>query len=222
METKDKSWKIVKQDSSNEDQYLLGFFNSETHAQENIPYILRKYNRDYITSADSLLIKPVNPEKIYMPVCTDYMHYVRSLIPKQDWERVMDSDTSVEIDENSLMCGGATYYYLSRMIQREWTVIDIGASYGAQSYLFQNHARYIAVEPAPKNYGKFVLDYFVADGTERYTMTAKAFIEEILPTLDLDINKTFAICNYVPDWYGQSAQELVRKTFKNLFVYYPN
>lgn len=34
-----------------------------------------------------------------------------------------------------------------------------------------------------------------------------------------DLDETFAICSYVPD---DEAQELVRKTFKNLFVYYPS
>lgn len=38
---------------------------------------------------------------------------------------------------------------------------------------------------------------------------------------DLDMDKTFCICNYVPDWHGESPMKLVRKTFKNLYTFYP-
>lgn len=219
-ENKDKSWKIVKCNSVNSDQELIAFYNSEQHAKENIPYIMRKYG-NWISNKDEIIVKPVNPEKIFMPVCTDYMHYVWSMIPKIDRERVMNSDSSAEIDSNDLMCGGATYYYLSRMIPKHFTVIDIGASYGAQSYLFQEHAKYIAVEPFMRKYSDYNFENFKADGTDRFEVTAKEFVDNILPALNLDLNKTFAIVNYVPDWYHEKASELVRNTFPNCYSFYP-
>lgn len=215
------NWKIVKTNDVNKDQCLLGFFNTEQHAKDNIPYLWRKYGGNWIRSLDELVIKPVNPEEIKSPVCTDYMHYVNALIPKEDWKRVMNSDASAEIGTDALMCGGATYYYLSRMISKEWTVIDIGASYGAQSYLFQGHKQYIAVEPSPDDFRDYHIERFVAEGTVRYNMTAKTFIDKIMPTLDLDLDRTFAICNYVPNWYDENPSEIVRQAFKNLYVFYP-
>lgn len=218
METKEKKWKLVLQDYWNDDQYLLGFFQSETDAKLAIPKLKQKY-KDWIGNREPI-VKRVNPEMILNPVCTDYMHYVCSLIPSNEWQRVMKSDASAEITSDSIMCGGATYYYLSRMIPKEWTVIDVGASYGAQSYLFQDHARYIAVEPFESS-DDWHFEDFKADGTERYQMTAGKFVKDVLPTLNLDLKKTFAICNYVPEWFGENPMELVRQTFHNCYVYYP-
>lgn len=218
METKQKNWKLVLQDYWNDDQYLLGFFPSETDAKLAIPKLKQKY-KDWIGNREPI-VKRVNPEMILNPVCTDYMHYVCSLIPSNEWQRVMKSDASAEITSDSIMCGGATYYYLSRMIPKDWTVIDVGASYGAQSYLFKDHARYIAVEPF-RSSDDWYFEDFKADGTERYQTTAGKFIKDVLPTLNLDFGKTFAICNYVPEWFGENPMELVRQTFHNCYVYYP-
>ena len=218
MENKAKNWKLVVQDYYNDDQYIIGFFPSETDAKLAIPKIKKQY-RDWIGNREPI-VKRVNPEMIQNPVCTDYMHYVCSIIPDEEVKRVMHSDASAEISCDDLMCGGATYYYLSRMIPKDKVVIDIGASYGAQSYLFKDHAKYIAVEPFES--GKdWHFEHFKAEGTERYEMTANEFIMNVLPTLNLELRKTFGICNYVPAWYGENPMELVRKTFHNCYVYYP-
>jgi len=121
------------------------------------------------------------------------------------------------------MCGGGgmTYYNLSRVIPKHWTVIDFGAGYAAQSYLFTEHHRYIAVEPSIiSRVTDFSFEYFKADGTERFDVTAGDFIRKELPMLDP--KTTFAICNYVPDWYDESASELVRHNFRNVFTFYPH
>lgn len=213
---KDKTWKIVKSNGVNSDQELLGFFNSEQHAKDSIPYIFRKHS-NWIKDKNQLIVKPVYPEKIFMPVCTDYMHYVRSLIPDGDWVRVMQSDSSAEIHASSLMCGSATYYYLSRMIPKHWTVVDIGCSYNAQSYLFQKHARHIAIEPLWLD-REFHFEYFKAPNTELLFMAGQDFIEKELPKLNLDMNKTFCIVNYVP---SGAVNLMARETFRNLYTFYP-
>lgn len=215
-ETKDKSWKLVKQDPKNEDQYLLGFFNSEKHAKDNIPFIMQKYG-NWIKSKESIVVKRVNPEMILNPVVTDYMHYVWSLIPKEEIERVMKSDASAEIQSSCHMCGGATYYNLSKMIPKHWTVIDIGCAYNPQSYLFQSHARHIAIEPLWLD-KDFHFEYFKAPNTELLFMTGQEFIQNELPKMNLDLNKTFCIVNYVP---SGAANLMARETFKNIYTYYP-
>mgnify|MGYP007056158970 FL=1 len=215
METKQKNWKLVLQDYHNDDQYLLGFYSSETDAKLAIPKIKQQYQR-WIGNREPI-VKRVNPEMILNPVCTDYMHYVRSLIPDKEMKRVMDSDASAEICANNLMCGGATYYYLSRMIPKDWTVIDIGCAYNAQSYLFQNHKRHIAIEPKWLD-KDFHFEYFQAPNTELLFMTGQEFIENKLAKMDLDLDKTFAIVNYVP---SGACNLVVREIFKNVWAYYP-
>lgn len=216
METKQKNWKLVLQDYWNDDQYLLGFYPSETDAKLAIPKIKQQYKR-WIGNREPI-VKRVNPEMILNPVCTDYMHYVRSLIPDKEMKRVMESDASAEICTDNLMCGGATYYYLSRMIPKDWTVIDTGCAYNAQSYLFQNHKRHIAVEPEWKD-SDFRVEYFKAPNTEMLFMTGQDFIENVLPKMNLDLDKTFAIVNYVP---SGACNLMARETFKNIYTYYPS
>lgn len=218
-ETKDKSWKLVKQDPNNDDQYLLGFFNSEQHAKDNIPFMMQKYG-NWIKSKESIVVKRVNPEMILNPVATDYSHYIGSLIPDDEWKRVMKSDASAEIDINNCCCGfgGRTYYYLSKMIPKDWTVIDFGCAYNPQSYLFTQHARHIAIEP-PQHDSDFHFEFFQAPNTELLFMTGQDFIEEgRYKTMDLNLDKTFAIVNFVP---SGACNLMVRETFPNLWCYYP-
>ena len=215
METKQKKWKLVVQDYHNDDQYLLGFYPSETDAKLTIPFVKQRY-KQWIGNREPI-VKRVNPETILNPVCTDYMHYVRSLIPDKEMKRVMDSDASAEICANDLMCGGATYYYLSRMIPKNWTVIDFGCAYNPQSYLFQGHKRHIAIEPEWKD-SDFKFEYFKAPNTEMLFMTGPDFIENVLPKMNLDLDKTFAIVNYVP---SGACNLMARETFKNIYTYYP-
>lgn len=215
METTKRDWKLVLQDFHNNDQYLLGFFQNEKDARKEIPKLIEQNKRWFGERIP--IVKRVNPEMIENPVCTDYMHYIRSLIPDKEMKRVMMSDASAEICVDNLVCGGATYYYLSRMIPKAWNVIDIGCSYNAQSYLFQNHKRHIAIEPVWLD-KDFHFEYFHAPNTELLFMTGQEFIENELPKMNLDLSKTFAILNYVP---SSACNLMVRKTFTNLYCFYP-
>lgn len=216
MENKQKTWKLVLQDYHNDDQYILGFYPTEAEAKLAIPDV-EKQNKGWLGNRKPI-IKRVNPEMILNPVCTDYMHYVRSLIPDKEMERVMMSDASAEICTDNLMCGGATYYYLSRMIPKDWTVIDVGCAYNPQSYLFTQHARHIAIEP-PQCDSDFHFEFFKAPNTELLFMTGQDFIEEKWHrTMDLNLNKTFAIVNFVS---SGACNLMVRETFKNCYCFYP-
>lgn len=209
-------WKVVKQDEHNSDQYLLGFYKTKDEALD-ARLSLQKQCPHWITSWKDLVVKLVDPEKIESPVCTDFEHYLRWLIPNDEWERVMNSDASAEIDCNNMTCGRGTYYYLSRMIPKDWTVIDIGCAYNPQSYLFQNHALHIAIEPV-WNDKDFHFEYFKAPNTELLFMTGQEFIQKELPKMNLDLDKTFAIVNFVP---SGACNLLARETFKNIYTYYP-
>ena len=54
---------------------------------------------------------------------------------------------------------------------------------------------------------------------EQSILTLHNFCEKNLK--DYDLEETFAICSYVPPWGGDNTG-MVRKAFKNLFVYYPH
>lgn len=104
------------------------------------------------------------------------------------------------------------YERLSEIIPKHFTVIDLGCAYNAQSFFFQEHKEYVAVD-----YGTFVK--FKAPNCIIIEKNIRQFIEENIK--DYDLEETFAICSYVPDW-GDKNNALVREKFKNLFVYYPH
>lgn len=212
-----KKFKLVKNDPNNSDQYLLGFYETEVQAKEGIREISWMYS-NWMKPTD-VVVKRVNPDMILNPVATDYSHYIGSLIPDEEWKRVMESDASAEIDINNCCCGygGRTYYNLSKMIPKDWTVIDFGCAYNPQSYLFTQHARHIAIEP-PQHDSDFHFEFFQAPNTELVFMTGQDFIEEELPKMNLNLDKTFAIVNFVP---SGACNLLARETFKNIYTYYP-
>jgi hypothetical protein len=215
--SRNRLYKVVCTNDRNEDQDLFGFYETKDEAREACMSIQKKCP-EWITSWRELIIKRVDPELISRPVTTDYEHYLRSLIPDEEWGRVLKSDASAEINCNDMTCGRGTYYMLSKMIPKDWTVIDFGCAYNAQSYLFQEHARHIAIEPV-WNDKDFHFEYFKAHNTELLFMTGQEFIQKELPKMHLNLDKTFAICNYVP---SGACNLLARETFKNIYTYYPS
>lgn len=211
-------WKVVKQDEYNDDQYLCGFYETKDEADEAKLKMQYKYPL-WIKSWKGLVVKRVNIEMINNPVATDYAHYIRSLIPDEEWKRVMESDAAAEIDSNNNVCGygGRTYYNLSKMIPKDWTVLDFGCAYNPQSYLFTEHAKFVAIEPEilSKDY---CYDHFQAPNTDFIFATGQKFIKEILPSMNLDLKHVFAICNFVP---SDECCQMVRETFPNVFTFYP-
>lgn len=202
----ERSYKIVRPDNYNPDEYLIKFLSDKDVVEKN-----------YTLNGDDY-IKPVNPDLISELHNTDLDHYVRSLIPDSEFDRVMQSDACAEISCNNLVCDMFAYYMLSKSIPRDWTVIDVGCAYNAQSYLFKEHNKYIGINPEYKSH-HFHLENFKAEDTDYYEMTGQDFIKITLPILELDLSKTFAICTFVPDW---ECQQMVRETFKNCYVYYPH
>ena len=213
-----RNYKVVYTYDKNDDEDLFDFYETIEKAEAAKPVLAEKYPR-WITDVNRLIVKPVSLERILDPVATDYSHYCRSLIPDDEWMRVIKSDASAEIHAGNLICGygGRDYYYLSKMINKDWTVIDVGCAYNAQAYFFLDHAKYIAVNPEYKS-DDFHFEYFHPEGTDFYAATGQEFIRDILPTLNLDLKKTFAICHWVP---SEECQRMVRETFPYCFVIYP-
>lgn len=147
---------------------------------------------------------------------TDYDEICSALwkmLPQEDKVRVIEKGET-EIGPEFLGFVD-TYYFLSKLIPKDWTVIDFGAAHNPQCYFFLGHKRYIAVEPASE------VEMFKSWNCDIYRCTTEEFIDKELGKLGLDLGKTFAICNYIPPWYGQNSRKLVRLTFDNVYVFYP-
>jgi len=97
-----------------------------------------------------------------------------------------------------------TYYYLSKIIPRSWTVVDFGCAYNPQSYYFREHKAFIGVDFEIKKKFHF-------ENTDLFEGRIADYLKQQPPT-----NKVFAICNNVPS----SDSRLVRRYYPNCFVYY--
>lgn len=104
------------------------------------------------------------------------------------------------------------YRNLSELIPKHFTVIDLGCAYNPQCFYFTEHKKYISVDYSP-------CVKFKSSNCIIYQKSIEEFIAENLKEFNLD--ETFAICSYVPPWGGNN-REMVRKAFKNVFVYYPH
>lgn len=136
---------------------------------------------------------------------------LRSLIPDDEYHEVMSQDMC-ELDSEFL--GFVDMYKnLSRIIPKGSIVIDFGCYLAAQSYFFARHKMYIGVDVVS-------MRRFTPPNSVHYTMSIQNFIQIEVPKLfeEYDELKLCAICSYVPDF---QATEMVRKTFPNVFCYYP-
>lgn len=100
------------------------------------------------------------------------------------------------------------YKALAGIIPKEFTIIDFGCNAAPQMYYFRNHHKYIGIDATD-------CICFSQPNAEIHTKTTT---QNFIKSMKLDVNKCFAICNYVPD---EEAKKMVRETFPNLFIYYP-
>lgn len=136
---------------------------------------------------------------------------LRSLIPDDEYHEVMSQDMC-ELDSEFLGFVDV-YKNLSRIIPKGSIVIDFGCYLAAQTYFFARHKMYIGVDVVS-------MRRFTPPNSVHYTMSIQNFIQIEVPKLfeEYDELKLCAICSYVPDF---QATEMVRKTFPNVFCYYP-
>ena len=133
------------------------------------------------------------------------IHPLIKVIPRWQIKEVFSQDRC-DIDGEFL---GFTDIYenLSKIIPKYMTVIDFGCAYAPQAYYFTKHFKYIGVDSEP-------MTQFSTHNSEFFIMSIQNFIKNEKYIKEI----SFAICSYVPDF---DAQELVRNTFPNTFVYYP-
>lgn len=75
----------------------------------------------------------------------ELINYTLSLIPKEEKDRVFRQECC-GID-NSFIGFLEPYYYLSKIIPKNYIVFDFGAAYNPQCYFFTEHKKYIAISP---------------------------------------------------------------------------
>lgn len=136
-------------------------------------------------------------------------HPLLSEIPFAEFSRLV-SQHECELDFEFLGFTDA-YHALSLVVPKDCTIVDLGCYMAFQAHYFKDHARYIGVDVCK-------LQRYSPPNATHYFSSIQDFVEHILPTLNLDLESTFAICNHVPD---SEAVSLVRNTFPNLFCYYP-
>lgn len=131
-------------------------------------------------------------------------------LPKEQIKKVFEQECC-DIDGEFL---GFTDIYerLAEMIPKHFTIIDLGCAYNPQCFYFTEHKKYVAVDISD-------CVKFQSENCIIYQKSIEDFIADNLK--DYDLEETFAICSYVPPWGGNNG-EMVRKAFKNLFVYYPH
>ena len=129
-------------------------------------------------------------------------------LPKDQIDMVMSGNIDIEPQFLGFV---STYLLLSFLIPKHFTVIDLGCAYAPQCFYFSDHKQYVGVDLSVEN-------RFHTDNTTMYTMSISNFIKDYIELFDLDT--TFAICNYVPEWRDDNMK-LIRENFKNVFVFYP-
>lgn len=139
----------------------------------------------------------------------EYLNEIKALIPPKQYDEIM-SQYGCELD-CEFMGFLDIYKPLSILIPKEYIVIDFGCNLAAQCFFFAGHKKYIGVDSCD-------LKRFHADNTEHHFKSIQDYIKNDFPKLQGDNLRYCAICSYVPDF---EATELVRRTFQNVFCFYP-
>ena len=140
------------------------------------------------------------------------------ILPRDQRERVFNQDRG---DIGPEFLGFVDIYVaLAKIIPVHWTVVDLGCAYAPQAFLFKGHAKYVGVDLPGSYFDREggMTERFVAPNSMFYEMTIADFCER--HASEFDQETTFAICSYVPPWYGDNC-ELARRAFRYVFTYYP-
>lgn len=143
--------------------------------------------------------------------CSLISRYLLSVIPNDERYKLQKMD--VDCDFIGFV---DIYYALSQIIPKDYIIIDFGCGYNAQSYLFKDFNKFISVTPDLET-GEEIFNGY--DNCEIYKTTTGEFIKDY-PEYTKKEN-VFAICNFVPAWFGEDSSELVRNNFKNVYTFYP-
>lgn len=163
--------------------------------------------------------KMLEPEKPYFDAGSDYEAFHKMV--KDIFQSIKESDPNelkrlysweyCELDPE-FPAFLDVYADLKDKVPKEFTVIDLGCCQALQGDYFKEHVAYIGVDNGVPN------EWRLRQSNAQYhECSIQQFIQEVLPGLGLDLNKTFAVCSYVPD---EEARKMVRDTFPFHREYY--
>ena len=201
-----KKWKIIARDPSGKET-LLRFCDDLDEGRQLLADL--QAEQDRMGLEGELALTAVFPEWLPDPQPEDYKHYVRSLIPDEEWMRVTNIDDLLAW-YNLELGDMREYFLLAKVIPRTYTVIDFGCGKNAQSFLFMQHRHYYAVDMGKQ--------MFRAPWTFYFQMTAGDFIRHEMPRLQPDMHRTFAICSNVTGKDHGNPGMLVRMNFLNMYT----
>lgn len=155
----------------------------------------------------------INPTKIGVRIDSQFKiatDYLLEIIPEEQFNLVFNQKyCDIEPEFLGFI---DTYYLLAKLIPTDFTIIDFGCAYAPQCYFFKDHHKYIGVDISPETIK------FSTDNSEFYDLGIEKYIQENI--LSINQGKTFAICNYVPNWYSENIK-LVKENFNNIYTFYP-
>lgn len=145
-------------------------------------------------------------------------------IPKEKLKKLFkESDASAEIDYTFLGFE-ESYQKVKKLTTEDMIILDLGCAYATQSWYFKDYAAYIGVDigtfmdSQSLPYEENLKGVLQTDNSTFYFETIQSFIKETLPTLNLDLNKVFAVCSAVPD---KEARKMMKNIFPNYLDWYP-
>ena len=145
-------------------------------------------------------------------------------IPKEKLEKLFrESYASNEMDFTFLGFEDI-YQKVKKLTTKDMIILDLGCAYATQCWYFKDYAAYIGVDigtfmdSQSLPYEEKLKGVLQTDNSTFYFEMIQSFIKETLPTLNLDLNKVFAVCSAVPD---KEARQLVKHTFPNYLDWYP-
>ena len=114
------------------------------------------------------------------------------------------------------MLGFLENYADLEKLPKDFVIIDLGCNQAMQGTFFQDHKRYIGIDPAVPTENRFR-----SPNASYAQCSIKEFIDTKLPPMldkGMDLNKTFVICSGVPDF---KETDLIPDIFPNYRIAYP-
>jgi len=130
---------------------------------------------------------------------------VLDLIGEKETNRLFSVE---DCDVGCTFFGFLYSYYDLTVLPEDYTIIDFGCCQAFQAVYFKEHQKYIGVDVWAKPE-----DCLRQKNAEYHNCSGQYFIKEKLPKLiaaGLDLERTFAICSYVP---SNELQKMVADTF---------
>ena len=151
-----------------------------------------------------------NQDKKAKKECSIALKNLKFRIPKKEYKKII---AQYDCDYDKGFWGNMNIYkFLSKIIPKNFIIIDFGCYFAPQSYYFKKHTKYIGVDTIS-------LNRFQPKNAVHYVGLITNYILENKYLIEQNNDNIFAICSYVLD---QGAMEFVRRNFSNVFCFYPS